>query len=68
MREGASFAQDQHITELEERDQAATTKNYEIAVKKRQEADSDAQRYSWKLRKKEDVDRLRNKYDDAKNE
>ena len=89
-----SSAQGQRITELEaslenvrvllsevNRDLEDTTKNYDIAVKKRQDADSDVQRYSNKLRRQEstlekqkeeirvlqeDVDRLREKYDDAK--
>ncbi len=64
----ASSAQHHHITELEEslenvrillteanRDLAVTTKNYETAVKKRQEAESDTQRYSSKLRKQESI-------------
>jgi hypothetical protein len=83
-----SSVQGQRITELEgslanvrvSRDLEDTTKNCDIAVKKRQDADSDLLRYSNKLRRQEstlekqkeeirvlqeDVDRLRDKYDDA---
>ena len=91
----ASSAQHHHISELEEslenvrtllteanRYLGVTTRNYETAVKKRQEAESDAQRYSGKLRKQEpilekqkegiralqdDVDHLRDKYDEVRN-